>query len=422
MIAIPHVSARPLARVVDHLVAHERAAADRVYDPVGSPALLAPLLVEAAFDPASFADAVFFDLFDGMAAEPERAINGLFRVYIDGMLSPSHENELLYDRPRAGETFAGYLQRAVGDRPFGIVVNGAEQWSDPLARLAARTFAPVVDAAGRDRTTLEVTLFIGNYGYTPFGIHIDDPFTTVVHFHVGPSAKVMTLFDKQTFHRLNGERKHCFEPDRLIAHGERFAIQPGDLFVLPPHHYHVGHTPGFSIGIAVAISKYPPAAITKHVLARAASRDGLDIPFDELVASSEADAELFAAWLRRQRDEALGQARSRGNLRYAYGRRNPTTAGLDAALQPDPDFPIVPAELGKDLLVFVRGNRIRLARTPLTSRLVESLTGGPLSVSELHRRLQGEISLDAVQGIVHQLTRFHGLHVEPAAAFTGGAA
>lgn len=416
MIAIPHVSEHSLARVVDHIVAHERASADRVYDPVRSPVPLAPLLVGAAFDPASFDDAVFFDLFDGMAAEPERAMNGLFRVYIDGMLSPERENGVLYDRPRTGESFAGYLHRAVGDRPFGVVINGAEQWSEPLARLAARTFAPVVDASGRDRTTLEVTLFLGNYGYTPFGIHIDDPYTTVVHFHVGPSAKEMTLFDKQTFHRLNGVRKNCFEPARLLPHGERFAIQPGDLFVLPPHLYHVGHTPGFSIGIAVTISKYPAAMITKHVFARAASSEGQEVPFADLLAASDADAELFATWLRRQRAEALCQARSRGNLRFAYRRNNLATAALDATLQPDPDFPIAHAELGKDLLVFVRGNRIRLARTPLANRLIEALAGGQVSVRELHQRMGGEVSLDAVQGLVQQLTRFHGLRAPEATA------
>jgi len=398
-----------LSRLVEHISAHERGTADIAYDPVSAPQLVEPLHVESVFDPASFDDALFFDLFEGMAVEPERAINGLFRVYIDGMLSPEHENDVLYTRPEPGESFQAYLTRAVGNRAFGIVVNGAEQWSDPLARLAARAFAPIIEAIGPGGSTLEVTLFIGNYGYTPFGIHIDDPYTSVVHFHVGPSSKEMTLFGKDEFHRLNGPRKNCFHPADLVPHGRSFAIRPGDLFLLPPHYYHIGNTPSFSIGVAIAISKYPAATTTKQILSRAVGADSLAAPIDDLLARADLGAESFAGWLRRMTDEFHCQTRSRGNLRYSYCRHDRSPVALDASLAPDPDFPIVRAQIGNDLLLFVRGNRIRLAHTALTTRLVESISDAPMTINELHRRLRGDISIDALHGVVQQLTRFRGL-------------
>jgi hypothetical protein len=405
-----------LSRLVDHISAHERRTADVAYDPVAAPQLLEPLHVPSVFDPAIFDDALFFDLFEGMATDPERAIAGLFRVYIDGMLSPQHENDVLYTRPEPGESFQRYLTRAVGHRAFGIVVNGAEQWSDPLARLAARAFAPIIEAVGPRRSTLEVTLFIGNYGWTPFGIHIDDPYTSVVHFHVGPATKEMTLFGKDEFHRLNGERKNCFHPAELVPHGRTFAIRPGDLFLLPQHYYHIGNTPSFSIGAAIAISKYPEATVTKQILNRAAAADSLALPIDELVARAERSGESFASWLGRMTDEFHCQARSRGNLRYSYCRHDRSSLARDAALAPDPDFPIVRAETDHDLLLFARGNRIRLAHTALTTRLVDSIADAPVSVNELHRRLHGDVSIDALHGVVQQLTRFRGLSPRPACA------
>lgn len=413
---------RNFSQLVEHVAAHERRIADLPYDPVAAPQLVEPLLVDQVFDPAAFDDALFFDLFEGMSAEAERAISGLFRVYIDGMLSPEHENGVLYSEPLPGESFQEFLTRAVGNRAFGIVINGAEQWSDPLARLAARAFAPIIEAVGADRSTLEVTLFIGNYGYTPFGIHIDDPYTSVVHFHVGPATKEMTLFGKEEFHQRNGERKNCFEPEKLVPHGRTFAIRPGDLFLLPPHYYHIGNTPGFSIGVAVAFSKYPAATVAKQILNRAAAATAESpLSIDELLAR-EASGETFASWLGRARDEFHAQARSRGNLRYSYCRQDRAALALDAELASDPDFPIARVETGNDLVLYVRGHRVRLAQTPLTARLADAIDAigeAPGSIHDLHRRLRGDISLPALHGVVQQLTRFRGL--QPSAAASAAA-
>lgn len=82
--------------LTSHICVHEASIASEEYDPINSPRVMAPLLLKQLFDPQQFDDALFFDLFAGMAAEPERAINGSMRVYVDGMLSPRHENGVLF--------------------------------------------------------------------------------------------------------------------------------------------------------------------------------------------------------------------------------------------------------------------------------------------------------------------------------------
>ena len=394
------------SQVVTHISAHEARVAGLDYDPVGAPQLMEPLLVPSAFTPAQFDEALFFDLFRGISADAERAISSLFRVYIDGMLSPEHENSILASPPRPDESLQSWLDRVTSGHHFGVIINGAEQWSDRLARMTARLFSPITESMGRERTNLEVTLFIGNYGYTPFGIHIDNPYTTVVHFHVGPANKEMTLFDKADFHRLNGPQKNCFTPETLIPHGRTFTIRPGDLFVLPPHYYHVGNTPSFSVAVAVAISKYPPAFMTRQVLNRAVAADSFGLPLDALIARAAETKEGLSDWIRRSREEFDCQVASRRNLRYSYQRPVEASLSPDTPLLLDPDFPLTHVELGDDLLLFARGNRIRLARTPLTRRLVVALCAGPTTLAKLHEDLRGEISADALRGVVQQLVRF----------------
>ncbi|WP_181150165.1 cupin domain-containing protein [Photorhabdus hindustanensis] len=315
----------------------------------------------------------------------------------------------MYNQPHMGETFKDYVSRVTDGRKFGIIVNGAEQWSDQLARMGACVFAPIIEAQGAGRSMVEVTLFIGNYGYTPFGIHIDDPYTSVVHFHTGPSAKGMTLFSKEEFHRMNGERKNCFHPERLVPHGETFVIEAGDVFLLPPHWYHIGNTDSFSIGIAFAVSKYPDAKVTEKILQHAITEEHLRGSIDEVVKRAEKSEYSQAEWLRRIYAESMARALSRRHLRYSFVRFQDHVMTPDTRLIRDPDFPLTTIEVDEDLLVFVRGNRIRLARNEVCARLMKVIPDTPFSVRDLYEKLDGRVSLDALLVTVGQLRRLGGL-------------
>ncbi|WP_214068804.1 cupin domain-containing protein [Photorhabdus hainanensis] len=408
---ISESSMQRLEPLYEHICTHESSSAVYEYDPVKAPRKMAPLLLKRVFEPAIFNDALFFDLFASMSTEVERAIGGLFRVYINGMLSPQYENEVLFNQPNMGETFKDYVSRATGGHKFGIIVNGAEQWSDQLARMGARIFAPVVEAQGAWCSTVEVTLFIGNYGYTPFGIHIDDPYSSVVHFHAGPTVKEMTLFSQEEFHLLNGERKNCFQPERLVPHGKTFVIEAGDVFLLPPHWFHIGNTDGFSIGVAFAVSKYPDAKVTEKILQHAITEERLQGSIDEVVKRAEKSEYSQAEWLRRIHAESMARALSRRHLRYSFVRFQDDVMTPDTRLIRDPDFPLTTIEVEEDLLVFVRGNRIRLARNEVCVRLMKVIPDTPFSVRELYEKLDGRVSLDALLVTVGQLRRLGGLQL-----------
>ena len=142
-------------------------------------------------------------VFVGLKSENDSDRNTYFRAYIDGMLSPKDENMVFNSPFHDHEEVGIWLSRLFENKGFGIIVNAADRWSESLSRKVAKIFTPLTHIWGVPNTSIETTLFIGNYGYTPFGIHIDDPYTTVFHFHIGPCAKRMTLFDRKLFHKLN---------------------------------------------------------------------------------------------------------------------------------------------------------------------------------------------------------------------------
>jgi len=82
-----------------------------------------PLHLNSVFDPTLLDDNVLFELFENRSNEAERAIKGFFRVYIDGMLSPKHENNLRYTQPKEDESFQDYLTHATDGHKMGIVIS-----------------------------------------------------------------------------------------------------------------------------------------------------------------------------------------------------------------------------------------------------------------------------------------------------------
>jgi len=404
-----HASLVNLTELQKHIAKHEGALHGDEYDPVANPRIMEPLLLKQSFATEIFDDDLYFDLFGKIACAAPTVIEGLFRVYLDGLLSPRHDLEVLKVRPLPLEGFETFITRACGGGKFGVVINGAEKWSDSLARLAVELFGPVAEIQGTNRSMIEVTLFIGNYGYTPFGIHLDDPYTLVVHLHAGPSTKEMTLFERDKFHSLNGDSTHCFEPSTLVEHGKTYAIEAGDAFLLPPHYYHVGRTDGYSVGLAFAVSKYSNAVLAKKVLQLAIQERRLIDTYELVVNRSEDEDESLAEWLVRSNRRYGAKKESLRNLRYPFQRKPLADVPTDCLWMRDPDFPIAFVEEPKDLIVYARGNRIRLSPGALTRRLVSSVPYEPFTVEQLQRELDGKVSLPALQAFIRELALAGGL-------------
>ncbi|WP_172806957.1 hypothetical protein, partial [Endozoicomonas arenosclerae] len=304
-------------KLINHITSHEKIYKIEEYDPENEKILMQPILIEDAFKPIKDEE-VIFNLFSRMSKEADYATSSFYRVYIDGKLSPKDEFNFINSKPITDESLKQYFERVSNKKKFAVVINGAEQWSDDLAKFTKNIFEPVVEEMGYDASTIECTLFIGNYGYTPFGIHVDDPFTQVVHFHLGPSEKEMTLFEPDFFHRINGPTKNCFEPEKIISKGETFNISPGDIFLLPPHYYHIGNTPNFSVGIAIAISKYPKKNIAKHILDYSFNEEIEGSSIEEIISNKKNIESSISKFIEDNHKKYVVMQKSRGGLRYSY--------------------------------------------------------------------------------------------------------
>lgn len=186
---------------------------------------------------------------DGAGTEPR------IRAYVGGRHCDRLVELVRREPPPRDEPLEGWLARLSGDARAGLVINEAERWSDAVARRVARFVEPVLRRFRSPQIAVEVALFIGDYGYTPFGAHRDDDHHRTLHFHVGPRPKRFVVWDLASYQALTGRSSNHHDPGAIVSHGTSHDVTSGDLFLLPPHNFHVGQTLGFSMDAAIILSK-----------------------------------------------------------------------------------------------------------------------------------------------------------------------
>ena len=139
---------------------------------------------------------------------------------------------------------------------FGMIVNDCEKYSDRMNEKIFTLFSPLLEQIGYPTLGIDFTYFIGNYGYTPIGYHIDPPGDSVIHLHLGPGPKKMFLLrteaeKKEYHHKRNGDTTLYIDPIPFEKNAIEYHIEPGDLFYMPSGEIHVGKSDELSIGLTI---------------------------------------------------------------------------------------------------------------------------------------------------------------------------
>ncbi len=203
------------------------------------------------------ADSLVNTLNDGVFEMLQSRINRLdiengFRLYINGEELPDSETrKLLKANPlKDGENIQEYSKRVFGDN-FGIITNYGEKHSEILAEYILKTVQPLLDTIGIPPWGLELTTFIGNYGWTPLGIHTDNRGENVLHYHLGPGDKTMYVWDEDVYKEVAKGVSNNKDIEPLLEHAKEFKFGTGDLYYMPWNKHHVGYSGDFSIGVTL---------------------------------------------------------------------------------------------------------------------------------------------------------------------------
>lgn len=210
-------------------------------------------------------------LLTGARAAPGSTKLNYFRGFVNGREDYRLAERLLeqdLDSRHIDCTLANLFAKhseVFGKRP-GMVINGGLQWSEAVQHALALESKKLTETVA-DFFTLDLTLFMGSYGSTPFGAHIDDASHRTVLFNLGPNEKRVKIWDRDEVERQFGQVRNIYDFEKIAVPADEYKLLLGDCFVLPSSQFHVAINDDVSITVALVINHPGQGALAEQELA-----------------------------------------------------------------------------------------------------------------------------------------------------------
>lgn len=352
------------------------------------------------------------------------------RVFVEGGLNYGKSKWMYMNPPKANENLRDYFDRIFEGKKYGLFLSQIDRYNETIAKDVAKFMKPLANHYGFPQFRFTLTFIIGNYDYTPFGIHHDADVGRTLHFIIGDGQKTLTFWKRaQMFELMNSKDRTFYEYEnieKLLPDGVSHTIKANDFYLLPVHHYHVGFVEDFTIDLVVTFRRMNTKGIIYealdgfyHKIADHFSSEppSYDInqefpinvtPIDELIASPTWFSEVME-------DRKL---RLESNLGYRTQPllEEPHPLSLSDIIQGNDPFKIIYAIKGENLDLYVRGRDIKMFNDACIITLIEDLNNNKtLRVQEIVERLalQGIEQEDTFQ-LIQLLYKYSGIKIKKA--------
>jgi hypothetical protein len=331
------------------------------------------------------------------------------RAWVDGGQRYTITDALVELADKPGLSLAQRLAKASGSPHYCVTFNGLSAWHEPFAQhMQARILDPLFAALnGAPVCGTDFYTFIGNYGYTPFGVH-DDTDESLL-WHLGPAAKVAYIWPRARYVELTGGTLATADYEALLPYAQRYELQPGDLLSIPMGDFHILETREFSCTMGLTLFPDDMRLECTEALRLLAS----DERALQAVAQTPITLEKWAS-LRRMAVQSNG---------YVITPPQPGTLQVTATdtaflrrctLRIRSSWPLRTTEVADRQALFVRGRVIWGRPNALFSHLSEALASGervPFEV--LERQLSGKVQAEAVAELICKVAALGGVLIEP---------
>lgn len=189
------------------------------------------------------------DFFNALVATASAMSNGLSepsgRANLNGRLAATHEISLFFPKPNTA-TFQDYeaqVDNSFSGQEYSIILDRIDVALPEMRTRISPLLHHLFDQVGYPVRGIHSCIYAGNYGSTPFGIHVDD-----CHVLMASSigAKKMAFWPREYFENRDdamvpGSMAHISQhADKFIEDAEIFELEPNDLLYWPPGYWHVG--------------------------------------------------------------------------------------------------------------------------------------------------------------------------------------
>ncbi|HWX49178.1 MAG TPA: hypothetical protein VNZ61_14065 [Roseomonas sp.] len=278
-----------------------------------------------------------------------------FRAYVEGREDYDLARQFLESEDLGAAGIEATLARAFDPdlgpygKRAGLIVNGGLQWSHEVhERLVPH--AEALGAVEAGTVTIDITLFIGSYGATPFGAHIDDSTHRTIIFNLGPGIKDVDIWPRECVEAQFGPVRNIIDTGTICIAPAHFSIAPGEAFVLPSNEFHIAYNNAVSTAATLVLDH--PSDV--HLAERELTFLRHDL-YDDMP-----NGKTWQLTLARLAELGRLRSRSNGCLRYPPPPRAVSMQYLQrrSVIRIDPRWPVLAEAIGSAAVVYARGRHI----------------------------------------------------------------
>lgn len=346
------------------------------------------------------------------------------KVYINNNLRNDLIEHLAANPPELNQSLEEWGELMFKKDKYGIILIGIEQYSNSFATKAAKIVRPLLEKAGMPLNGLSFLFFMGNYGFTPFGIHKEATGEDGVLFHLGPGSKQFYTWDSPKYNNIKHNTEVFHDIEEKIPEGQLYDLSPGDAMFIPHYVYHVANTPEFSSSFVLDYINPP-----KQEFQRSLSKLFIDEKFetreayqnpisfnhnlsvidDEFIGVEEIKEKLAITFKRK-----MLSLKSNGGIgRKSLVSRKSLPNGEEFKIKGIPVFPLYIDAVDQEyIIIFARGHRITKSKHERILEFIELLNQGrEFSFLELKNLFLPDWDLTNVYGFLDELIRIEAVEV-----------
>lgn len=353
------------------------------------------------------------DVLTGFLAKEELHVG--LKIYIDNELRNEYIEKMVINPPNIEASLEDWTKQIFNDQNFGIILMGLEQYSNSFAEKSAALVRPLIEIAGLPLNGLSFLFFMGNYGFTPFGIHKDAIGEDGVLFHLGPENKQFYTWDDPKYNAIEHNSKVFRNVSEMLTESQLYELESGDAMFIPHYIYHIANTPKFSLSFVLDFINPPKDRFENELIKETTEEEliqhvefekplKLDAP--KSVLNDLLDMQSIQKKMQIALHRKILKLKSNGGIGKKSNRiksRIPSTESF--SIKGKKIFPIyLDAQATNNVLIFARGHRIIKNNHPMLSHLVDELNKGKsITLATLQQLMEPSWDLIEIFSFVQEL-------------------
>lgn len=349
-------------------------------------------------------------------------LNKGIKVYVNHELRNNVVDQMAQQKPTKEESLENWCSSIFGEEKFGVIFNSLESYDNHLVERMCRIMHPLLEKAGMPLGGLSFLFFMGNYGFTPFGIHKEAKGEEGFLFHMGPSNKTFYTWDIEEYNAIEHNTEVFHNIEEMLPQAKPYDLSPTSVMFIPNHLYHIANTEEFSFSVVMDYIN-PSREAMENMIAEKIASEIKDAPknkdyFAPMDYKGSIDWDVLLnnrSWEEKYK-ETLKRYITR--LQSNHGILLPAIPEVGSyfstenfSIKAKSLFPLLEYEdLHGQLYVMVRGKEIPVKKNANLSKVLSYLNSGKtFKFEEFKNQLLGDWEISNVYEFVSDLLEFAGV-------------